>query len=350
MTCLVSGVQSKRRPPPYLRLINGEIGGISVFAKFLAAKAPHRSTANIWTRIKLPRVKSRVSLWSRFSRGKDRMRGSITVGLGVLASIGAGAAAATPSLEIKHAVARVTIIPEARGDIVVTVTKTNSRLPLKVTRMGDSVMIDGDLGWRSPNCHTLFGHPGVSVWGAGDFRYDDLPQVVVHVPRNTRVGAGGAVFGAIGPGDSVDLGNSGCGDWTVADQTGPLHVHVSGSGDVRAGSVGAADVSVSGSGDVNLQATRGGLVTGIAGSGDVTAASVTGPLRAHVSGSGDVRVHGGAVTDMDVSVAGSGDIHFGGVAQSLNARIAGSGDVSVAKVTGLVAKHIAGSGDVSVGR
>ena len=100
--------------------------------------------------------------------------------------------------------ARVTIIPEARGDIVVTVTKANSRLPLKITRIGD-------------------------------IKYDDLPQVVVHMPRNARVGAGGAVFGAIGPGDSVDLGNSGCGDWTVADQTGPLHVHVSGSGDVSVG-------------------------------------------------------------------------------------------------------------------
>lgn len=281
---------------------------------------------------------------------EKQMRGSIVVTLAGLATIGAGAASATPNLEIKQAVARVTIIPEARGDIVVTVTKANSRLPLKITRMGDSVMIDGDLGWRSPNCRTLFGRPGVLVWGLGDFKYDDLPQVVVHMPRNARVGAGGAVFGAIGPGDSVDLASSGCGDWTVADQTGPLHLHVSGSGDVRAGSVGAADVSVSGSGDVNLRAARGGLVTNIAGSGDVTAASVTGPLHAHVSGSGDVRVHGGAVTDMDVLVAGSGDIHFGGVAQSLDARIAGSGDVNVAKVTGSVSKHVAGSGDVSVGR
>lgn len=93
------------------------------------------------------------------------MRGSFVVALAGLATIGAGAASATPNLEIKQAVARVTIIPEARGDIVVTVTNANSRLPLKITRMG----------------------------------------------------------------------NSGCGDWTVADQTGPLHVHVSGSGDVSVG-------------------------------------------------------------------------------------------------------------------
>jgi hypothetical protein len=47
----------------------------------------------------------------------------------------------------------------------------------------------------------------------------------------------------------------------------------------------------------------------------------------HVAGSGDVRVAGGRASDFDVTVAGSGDVHFGGVADNLKARIMGSGDV-----------------------
>ena len=278
------------------------------------------------------------------------MRAFIGAGLAVTTMIGAGAAAAAPNVEIHHAVARVTIIPEARGDVVVSIVKANPRLPLKVTRVGDAVLIDGGLGWRSANCHTFFGHAAASVWGIGDIHYEDMPQIVVRTPRNVKVGADGAVFGTIGAGDSVDLANGGCGDWTVADQAGALTARLAGSGDLHAGSAGAADFQVAGSSDVTMRAARGGMSTGISGSGDVTVDAVNGPLKAHISGSGDVRVHGGAVTTMEVAVAGSGDVHFGGVARSLTARVSGSGDVSAAKVTGAVSKHVSGSGDVSVGR
>jgi hypothetical protein len=274
----------------------------------------------------------------------------ISMGVGALASLAAGAVQADPSVEIRHAVARVTIVPEARSDVAVFVTRTNSRLPLRVTREGDRVVVDGGLGWRNVNCHTFFGRPGASVWGIGVIGYDDMPQVVVRMPLRATAAAGGAVFGAVGPGAGLDLANSGCGDWKVADQNGPLRVSMSGSGDVRAGTVAAADVRISGSSDVYVRAARGGLTAAVIGSGDVNVATVNGPLRVRVGGSGDVKIHDGAVTDMDVSVAGSGDVRFGGVAQSLVANVAGSGDVSAGRVTGLVTKHVAGSGDVSVGR
>ena len=267
-----------------------------------------------------------------------------------LGLIGAGAASATPSVHIEHAVARVTIIPEARGDIQVSVVKANPRLPLRVTKTGDVVTVDGGLGLRSPNCFALFGRPGVVIWGIGRIGYDEMPQVVVRVPLDARVSATGAVFGEVNAGQNVDLANSGCGDWRVADQAGVLRLSLSGSGDVRGGSAAAAEIHLSGSGDANVQNLRGGLGVSISGSGDVTATSINGPLRAHVVGSGDVNVRGGAASDMDVEIAGSGDVSFGGVAQTLSARIAGSGDVSVKRVTGVVAKHIAGSGDVNVGR
>lgn len=272
------------------------------------------------------------------------------LGLGAVASIVAGAAQASPGVEIRHAIARVTIIPEARNDVAVSVVRVNRRLPLRISRVGDTVVVDGGLGWRSINCHTWFGHPAAWVWGSGNFSYDDMPQIVVRTPLQVRAGSSGAVFGAVGAGAGADIANSGCGDWTVADQNGPLKLSLAGSGDVRAGTAASAEVHVSGSADVNMRAARGGLMASVTGSGDVNAGVVNGPLHVRVGGSGDVRVKGGAVTDMDVSVIGSGDVHFGGVARSLTANVAGSGDVSAAKVTGSVTKHVAGSGDVTVGR
>ncbi|MDB5480170.1 MAG: hypothetical protein JWO83_1223 [Caulobacteraceae bacterium] len=271
------------------------------------------------------------------------------MGVAAMASLAAGAAPAAPSVEIRHAVARVTIVPEARSNVAVFVTRTNARLPLRITREGDRVVVDGGLGWRNINCHNVFGRPAASVSGIGAIGYDDMPQVVVRMPLRATAAAGGAVFGVVGPGAGLDLSNAGCGDWKVADQNGPLRVSIAGSGDVRTGSVAAADVHVSGSADVNMRAARGGLTASVTGSGDITAARVDGPLRVRVGGSGDVRIKDGAVTDMNVSVAGSGDVRFGGVAQSLEANVAGSGDVSAARVTGPVSKHVAGSGDVSVG-
>ena len=278
------------------------------------------------------------------------MRGILGSSLIAGALVCAGAAAAAPSVEINHAAARVTVIPEARSDIAVMVVKANSRLPLHITRVGEHVIVDGNLAWRPANCHTVMGRPGVGVMGLGSVGYDDLPQVVIRTPRVAHVSAGGAIYGSIGAGDGVDLGSSGCGDWTVADQSGLVSLRLAGSGDVRAASAAQADVNVSGSGDVRLGAVHNGLTAAVAGSGNVVASSVSGPLHARIAGSGDVRIHDGAVTDMDVAVSGSGDIRFGGVARNLDAHVAGSGDISVAQVTGAVSKHVAGSGEIHIGR
>ena len=276
------------------------------------------------------------------------MQSLIALGAGV-ALLSAGAATAAPQVEIRHAVARVTVIPEARTDIEVTVVKANARLPLKVSRLGNDVFIDGGLGMRPRGCHSAFGKPRAMVWGIGDVGYDDMPQVVIRTPMTVKVSAGDIVYGSVGRSDSVELGNSGCGDWTVANVAGPMRVNVAGSGDVRTGSAASAEVHVSGSGDVATRDIRGGLNASTSGSGDIVAASIDGPFHVHVSGSGNVRAHAGSATDMAVWVAGSGDVSFGGGARSLEASIAGSGDVRVAKVTGAVARHVAGSGDVHVG-
>lgn len=277
------------------------------------------------------------------------MRGYLGLGLSAAAMLLAGGAAAAPNLQIRHAIVRVTLIPEARGDIVVSVVKANQKLPLSITRVGDTVTVDGGLGWRSPNCHGTAGKPSAGALGVGEVRYEDMPQILVRTPRNVSIGSDGAVFGAIAAGESVDLANTGCGDWNLADQAGALRLRVTGSGDVHSASVGSADVQVAGSGDVTLRAVRNGMSASVGGSGNVTADSVSGPLHAHVGGSGDVTVRSGVVTDMVAFVGGSGDVVFKGVAGSLKASVAGSGDVTVARVTGAVTKSVAGSGDVTVG-
>ena len=261
----------------------------------------------------------------------------------------AGGAAAAPSVQIENAAATVTVIPENRSDVQVSFAQTNRRLPITVTRLGDRTIVAGDLRFHNVNCHRDSGGDHVWVLGSGDFARRDLPVVVVRMPMDARVAAGGAVFGSVGRAGSLTLSNSGCGDWTVANVSGPLTVHTAGSGDVRAGDAASADIAVSGSSDVFTHAVRGGLRAHVSGSGDVTAGSISGPLDVNIAGSGNVTVHSGAASSMRVSVAGSGDVRFGGVAQTLDASIAGSGDVAVRRVTGEISRHIAGSGEIKLG-
>ena len=262
-----------------------------------------------------------------------------------------GSASAAPSVEIKDAVARVVVIPEDRPDVKVEFLTTNRALPLVVSRVSERTVIDGNLRYsKIRNCLSLNGRTSVQVTGVGRVDWANMPQVVIHTPRNVNVAAGGAVFGSVGRSNSLTFANAGCGDWTVANVNGPLVARQAGSGDLRAGSAGSADVRIAGSGDANLGAVAGQLNAEIAGSGDVHAASINGDFKARIAGSGDVSVDGGRARAMQASVAGSGDVAFGGVADSLEARIMGSGDVTVGRVTGPFRKSVMGSGEVRIGR
>lgn len=269
---------------------------------------------------------------------------------GVIGVAAAGAAAAEPGVTIRNAIARVTVIQEVRSDVAVQVVHANSRLPLKIDRFGDQVIVDGGLAMRSPNCLAWMGARGARAWGVGRVNWEDMPQIVVHAPRRASVAVSGAVYGSAGPGESLDLSNSGCGDWMIADQSGALRVRLAGSGDVRAASAGSLEAAITGSSDLTLAVVHNGMDAAIVGSGDINAIGVDGPLRARISGSGDVHVREGNVTDMQVAVSGSGDVRFGGTARTLVAKVSGSGDVSVTRVIGPVERHVSGSGDVRVGR
>ncbi|GAD60375.1 DUF2807 domain-containing protein [Brevundimonas sp. BAL450] len=297
-------------------------------------------------------------------------------------------------VEIRDAVARVVVIPEDRTDIAVEIEHGSSTLDrLTVTRRGSDIIIDGGLsGSAVRNCTSGPANarqPGegarVEVRGHGTINVSDAPLVVVRTPRDVDVdagrsggrsrllgivrgGSGGAVFGSIGRGaSSIELGNRGCGDWTVANTDGDLDISnsgsgtiragtsrtldlaVAGSGDVSAGATGDADIAITGSGNVTLAATASTDVA-VAGSGNLRIGRVQGDaMDVSIAGSGDVRVDGGEVRSLDVSIVGSGDVVFNGRAGDVSASIAGSGDVRVAEATGSVNRSIVGSGDIRIG-
>lgn len=269
--------------------------------------------------------------------------------LAAAAALSAGAAQAA-SVEIRDAVARVTVVPGDRSDVKVEVIRPNSRLPLTVrTAPGGRTIVDGDLDRKIRNCRSSGARSVVHVRDVGDVTWDEMPQVVIHTPRNVDIEAGGAVFGSVGRSAALELENAGCGDWTMANVEGSARVGQAGSGDTRMGSSGQLKVRVAGSGDVATGDVKGALDVSIAGSGSAAIRSVSGPLEVSIAGSGDVEIGSGRASAMKVSIAGSGDVDFRGVADSLSATIAGSGDVHVNEVKGDVSKRVMGSGAVRVG-
>ena len=269
--------------------------------------------------------------------------------LAAAAALSLAGAADAASVEVKDAVARVTVVPEDRTDIKVEIVRANAALPLAVRTQGDRVIVDGDLGRRIRSCRGEGAGRSVTVRGVGDIGWREMPQVVIRTPRDAHVAVGGAVFGAVGRSASLTLSNAGCGDWTVGNVGGRLNIRQAGSGDTRAGSAGALEVRVVGSGDVATADVRGPVKVDIAGSGSVSVRSVQGPLDVDIAGSGDVNVAGGRATTFEASIAGSGDVDFRGVADSLKARIRGSGDVRARQVRGEVSRSVMGSGSITIG-
>lgn len=262
----------------------------------------------------------------------------------------AGGSAHAAAFEVRDAVARVVVIPEARSDIKVEMLKTHDKLPLTVRTEGDRVIIDGKLSHRITNCRSTGENVRVHVLGLGEIAYGDMPQVVIRTPKAVVGEAGGAVFGVVGKTESLELANAGCGDWTLADVAGRARLRQAGSGDTRMGASRELDVRIAGSGDVSTGPVDGPVTVSVSGSGDVRAATANGPVDIKIAGSGDVLIAGGRATDASISVAGSGDVNLNLTADTLRARVAGSGDVHIRQVTGSVSKSTAGSGSITIGR
>jgi Putative auto-transporter adhesin, head GIN domain len=278
------------------------------------------------------------------------MRLAIALTVAAAALVAAGGAYAGPSVEIRDAVARVTVIPEDRTDVKVEMLTTNAALPIEVHIEGATTVISGNLAHRIHDCHTKGDHPSAWVSGVGEISYDNMPQVVIRTPKTVVLQTGGAVYGAVGRGaSSLDLENSGCSGWTVADVTGEVNLRESGAGSAKMGSAGKLALRLSGAGSVHATTVRQGLDATLSGAGSVNIEDLSGPVQAHVSGVGHIRAEQGHATTVHASVSGVGGVELGGDAQSLDASISGFGGIRVKSVSGQVTKSVSGGGHVTVG-
>jgi hypothetical protein len=276
--------------------------------------------------------------------------------LATLSLAGLAAPAGAASIDFRHIAARVTIVPQARSDVQVVIVKTSARMPLKVYQGMAGETVVQNASWTSwfwnpgPSCDRIDGQLIPRIFGAGAVSFDDLPQIVVYTPLDAKVMATGALFGAVGRADSLELMSAGCGDWTVANIKNALVVDSAGWNEVRSGRAGKMTVRIGGAASIHSQGVADGLQINVAGSGSVKVAEASGPVSVNIAGGGDIDIRGGHATTLSTHIAGSGDIKYEGVADTLDAHIAGSGEIDVAKVTGQVSKSIAGSGSIDVGR
>jgi len=106
------------------------------------------------------------------------------------------------------------------------------------------------------------------------------------------------------------------------------------------------DVSLAGSGDIVLDIETTSVEGSIAGSGDLTLKGNTNDLTAKVAGSGDFHGFDLQANNTTVSVAGSGDAEVVSN-QSIKARVAGSGDIEYKGNPDKEDTKVSGSGTIS---
>lgn len=268
--------------------------------------------------------------------------------LGAASAVISAGQASAAAVQVKDAVARVTIVPEDRSDVKVEFLSTNAKLPLRVSMDGGTTVVDGGLAHRIRDCQRRADHPSAWVRGVGRVGAEAMPQVVIRTPRAVVLSANGAVFGSVGRSASLELQDAGCDVWTIADVAGEARITESGAGAIRMGAADRLEARLSGAADLHAVAARQGLDARVSGAGGVNLEEVSGPLEADISGLGHVRVANGRASDVRASVSGLGGVEFGGSAETLRASISGVGNVHVKQVTGTVTRTVSGIGRVTV--
>ncbi|PNQ72317.1 DUF2807 domain-containing protein [Hanstruepera neustonica] len=126
-------------------------------------------------------------------------------------------------------------------------------------------------------------------------------------------------------------------------------VSLAGSGDLWTKDVITAtnlDVSLAGSGDMKLDIKATSVESSLAGSGDIELKGSTTNLEVNIAGSGDYSGFGLNADNTEVSISGSGDAEV--VSNlSLKARVAGSGDISYKGNPDKEDTKVSGSGSIS---
>lgn len=126
-------------------------------------------------------------------------------------------------------------------------------------------------------------------------------------------------------------------------------VILAGSGDITTKNTIIADdleLKVAGSGDLNLDVKATNIESAIAGSGNMKLSGSANYLKSRIAGSGDIEGYNLKVTNADFRISGSGTIEVT-VSGHLDARISGSGDVYY-KGKPTTDVKVSGSGSVSM--
>ncbi len=257
-----------------------------------------------------------------------------------------GVAHAATEVELRHAAARVVVIPENRPDVSLVVSYGSSTLPkIMVHEEGNKLIADGKLDHHSMSCRDN----SINVAGFGQIDAAGLPLVTIRVPLDAKVSFGGASIGQVGASKTLEFDQGGCGNWKIGDVSGKGEINIGGSGSVEMANLGEAEVNIGGSGSFHAKGV-GRLEGNIGGHGDIDADTITGDSEINIGGSGNVNLNGGTSPKMEINVAGSGHVNFGGEVHDLEVNIVGSGDVHVKKVTGNVSKSVMGSGNIVIGQ
>lgn len=106
------------------------------------------------------------------------------------------------------------------------------------------------------------------------------------------------------------------------------------------------DVSLAGSGDVIIDVEANSVDGSLAGSGDLTLKGKTNDLEASLSGSGDIHAFELDANNTVVSIAGSGDAEVVSN-KSIKARVSGSGDIEYKGNPSKEDTKVSGSGSIS---
>ncbi len=125
---------------------------------------------------------------------------------------------------------------------------------------------------------------------------------------------------------------------------------MSGSGDIKSHmnlKSRNLEISVAGSGNIISQVESQNLEVHIAGSGDVTLNGRTENLDANIAGSGDIEAMSLKAYNVEASIAGSGDVSVYCTGGKLRASIVGSGDLTYKGTTSSIKKSVLGSGDIT---
>lgn len=137
---------------------------------------------------------------------------------------------------------------------------------------------------------------------------------------------------------------------TVTVHFGELNaIALSGSGDIvsrDAITSDELDIAVAGSGDIRLQLDATESNAAVSGSGDIELSGSSKTFEAAVAGSGDIKAYELKSDKAELKISGSGTIHAN-VASELVARISGSGNIKYKGNPRIEDVKVSGSGNVS---